>query len=88
MAPAPCRRETAAAFGAQIAVAAAGRQDRWNDYHDALAERCAAARRDDPAFVVPLALGIGYAEKWDRQRDMLAAVELRATDAGMCVPLE
>jgi adenosylcobinamide amidohydrolase len=85
MAPAPCRRETAAGFGAQIAVAASGRRDRWNDYHDTLAERCAAAHRDDPAFVVPLALGIGYAEKWDRQRDMLAELDeqiAQMTDAG------
>jgi adenosylcobinamide amidohydrolase len=85
MAPAPCRRETAASFGAQIAVAASGRPDRWNHFRDALAERCAAAGRDDPAFVVPLALGIGYAEKWDRQQTLLADLDERiaqAADAG------
>ena len=76
-APAPCRREAAASHGAQIAVSAAGRRDRWNHFHDTLAERCAAAGRDDPAFVVPLALGIGYAEKWEQQHAMLAALDAK-----------
>jgi adenosylcobinamide amidohydrolase len=75
MAPAPCRREAATGHGAQIAAAAAGRPDRWSHFHDILAERCAAAARDDPSFVVPLALGIGYAEKWNRQHAMLAALD-------------
>ncbi len=80
-APAPCRREAAASHGAQIA--AAGRRDRWNHFHDTLAERCATAGRDDPAFVVPLALGIGYAEKWDKQHAMLAVLDARiAENAG------
>jgi hypothetical protein len=61
--------------GAQIAVAASGRPDRWHHFHDALAERCDASGRDDPAFVAPLALGLGYAEKWDRQQTMLAEVD-------------
>jgi hypothetical protein len=74
-----------------LAVAASGRRDRWNHFHDTLAERCAAAHRDDPAFVVPLALGIGYAEKWDRQRDMLAELDeriARVTDALKTRPLQ
>ncbi|MFT3960466.1 adenosylcobinamide amidohydrolase [Propionivibrio sp.] len=75
--PSPCRREAAANHGAQIAVATAGRRDRWNHYHDVLAERCAAAGRDDPAFVVPLALGLGYADKWEHQHGMLAALDAR-----------
>jgi acyl CoA:acetate/3-ketoacid CoA transferase alpha subunit len=54
-----------------------GRRDRWNHFHDTLAERCAAAGRDDPAFVVPLALGIGYAEKWEQQHAMLAALDAK-----------
>ncbi len=77
MAPAPCRREAATSHGAQIAVATAGRRDRWNPFHDTLAEHCAAAGRDDPAFVVPLALGLGYAEKWDHQQAMLAALDAK-----------
>lgn len=77
MAPAPCRREAAVSHGAQIAVAAAGRRDRWSAFHDTLAEHCAAAGRDDPAFVVPLALGLGYAEKWDQQQALLAALDER-----------
>jgi hypothetical protein len=42
-------------------------------FHDTLAERCAAAGRDDPVFVVPLALG--YAEKRDQQHAMLAVLD-------------
>lgn len=76
-APAPCRREAAADHGAQIAVAASGRRDRWNYFHDTLAERCATVGRDDPAFVVPLALGIGYTEKWEQQHAMLAGLDAK-----------
>lgn len=75
IAPAPCQREAVIRQGAQIAVAASGRPDRWHHFHDALAERCDASGRDDPAFVAPLALGLGYAEKWDRQQAMLAEVD-------------
>jgi adenosylcobinamide amidohydrolase len=78
IAPAPCQREAADSQGAQIAAAAAaGRYERWNHFHDALAEHCAAAGHDDPAFVVPLALGLGYAEKWDRQYEMLEEIDAR-----------
>lgn len=77
MAPPLCRREAAATHGALIAAAASGRRERWAAFHDELAGRCAAAGRDDPAFVVPLALGIGYAEKWQEQHDMLASLDAR-----------
>jgi len=78
-APPLCRREAAAMHGALIAAAASGRRERWTAFHDELAGRCAAAGRDDPAFVVPLALGIGYAEKWQEQHAMLASLDARIT---------
>ena len=81
IAPRLCRREAAAVHGALIAATAAGRRERWTAFHDELAARCATAGRDDPAFVVPLALAIGYAEKWQEQHAMLAALDARiATD--------
>lgn len=75
--PPPCRREAAVDLGAQIAACASGRRDRWQSFRETLAERCADARRDDPAFVVPLALGIGYAVKWEQQHAMLAELDAR-----------
>jgi hypothetical protein len=49
---------------------------------DAASGRCPSeSGRDDPAFVVPLALGIGYAEKWDRQQTMLAALDEQIAQA-------
>ena len=75
MAPALCGREVMICHGAQIAVAASGRYDRWEHFYRVLAERCAAAGRDDPAFIVPQALGLGYSEKWVRQQDLLTEVE-------------
>lgn len=83
-APAPCRREVAVDHGAQIAVAACGRKDLWEVFRHALAEACAGAGRDDPAFVAPLALGLGYARKWEIQNQMLADLDAQIGTAQAC----
>ena len=77
--PPACRREAAAVYGAGIAAALSGRGDREATYRQAIMERMAAEDRDDPAFVVPHALGLGYAEKWQAhlamEADLLARLD-------------
>jgi adenosylcobinamide amidohydrolase len=74
MAPAACRRDATVAHAATLAVAVSGRADRWAAYHARLAAACAEAGNDAPAFVVPMALGLGYAEKWQAHREMLQGI--------------
>lgn len=74
-APGPCRREAAADHGAQVAAAASGRRDLWPEFRAAIAARCADGGRDDPAFVAPFALGLGFARRWEAQAAMLADLD-------------
>ncbi|MBN2751611.1 MAG: adenosylcobinamide amidohydrolase [Rhodospirillaceae bacterium] len=72
MAPPLCGRDAAVTHGASISAACSGRADRWAAYRDRIAKDCETQKRYDPAFVVPIALGLGYTEKWLAHDAMLA----------------
>lgn len=80
--PETCWEELATRHGAQIAVAVAGRPDRYADYGVLLADDDSRRGRTSPVPTVVSALSLGFADKWESTLDRLAGVIAAVEETG------